>query len=109
VYAENNDPESYYISEGTYQTRRNELTKAEAVILRVLGFQIHVALPHTLCINYLQALDAGEDGQAISRRAIAHLNSTLLNPQLLYLTHQPHALATAAIYLAAKEVGVKLP
>jgi hypothetical protein len=77
--------------------------------LRVLGFQIHVALPHTLCINYLQALDAGEDGQAISRRAIAHLNSTLLNPQLLYLTHQPHALATAAIYLAAKEVGVKLP
>jgi hypothetical protein len=32
-----------------------------------------------------------------------------LNPQLLYLTHQPHALATAAIYLAAKEVGVKLP
>ena len=27
----------------------------------------------------------------------------------MYLTHQPSSLATAAIYLAAKEVGVKLP
>jgi hypothetical protein len=26
----------------------------------------------------------------------------------LYLTHQPNALAVAAIYLAAREVGVKL-
>jgi len=109
AYAENNEPESYYVSEGTYQTRRNELIKAEAVILRVLGFRIHVALPHTLCINYLQALDVGADGQPVTRRAIAHLNSALLSPQLLYLTHQPHALATAAIYLAAKDVGVKLP
>jgi cyclin L len=31
-----------------------------------------------------------------------------LSPQLLYLTHQPNALAVAAIYLAAKEVDVKL-
>ena len=28
---------------------------------------------------------------------------------MLYLTHQPPQLATAAIYLAAKKVGVKLP
>ena len=28
---------------------------------------------------------------------------------MLYLTHQPPQLATAAIYLAAREVGIKLP
>lgn len=28
---------------------------------------------------------------------------------MLYLTHQPCALATAAVYLAAKDQGVKLP
>lgn len=27
---------------------------------------------------------------------------------MLYLTHQPNALAVAAVYLAAREVGVKL-
>jgi cyclin L len=40
---------------------------------------------------------------------MAHLNTALLSPQLLYLTHQPPVLATSAIYLAAREVGVKLP
>ena len=28
---------------------------------------------------------------------------------MLYLTHQPPQLATAAVYLAAREVGIKLP
>lgn len=28
---------------------------------------------------------------------------------MLYLTHQPHALATAAIYNAARDVGAKMP
>jgi hypothetical protein len=38
-----------------------------------------------------------------------HLNTALLSPQMLYLTHQPPQLATAAIYLAAREVNIKLP
>lgn len=106
---EHNDPDSYHVSDGTYHTRRVQLAKMESAILRVLGFQIHVALPHTLCINYLQTLEAMEDDSAVAKRAIAHLNTALLSPQSLYLTHQPTALATAAIYLAAREVGVKLP
>lgn len=40
---------------------------------------------------------------------MAYLNTALLSPQMLYLTHQPCALATAAVYLAAKDRGVKLP
>jgi len=108
------NPESYYISEGTYQSRRISLFKHESLILRQLGFQLHVSLPYTLCINYLQALEifAAADkahAEAVARRAFAYLNTALLSPQLLYLTHQPPALAVAAIYLAAKDEKVKLP
>lgn len=38
-----------------------------------------------------------------------YLNAALLSPQMLYLTHQPHALATAAIYSAARDLGAKMP
>jgi hypothetical protein len=110
--AAKDDPDAYYVSEGIYHARRDQLSRLETIILRVLGFQTHVALPHSLCINYLQTLDVFANHNATSRlakRTFAHLNSALLSPQLLYLTHQPPALATAAIYLAAKEVGVKLP
>ena len=106
------DPTTYYLSEGDYHALRSLLMRNEARLLRTLGFQTHVALPHALCVSYLQALGAvpgGTAGQALAARALAHLNAALLSPQLLYLTHQPPALATAAIYLAAREVDVKLP
>lgn len=81
--------------------------------MRTLGFQTHVALPYTLCINYLQTLDvfsrSAADGRRVAARAFAHLNTALLSPQVLFLTHQPPSLAASAIYLAAREVGVKLP
>lgn len=105
-------PESCFLSEGTYHDGRLALIHTEAQMLRILGYQTHVSLPYAICINYLQALDVfttSESGQALAKRAFAHLNSALFSPQLLYLTHQPPALATAAIYLAAKEVEVKLP
>jgi len=107
---QHNDPDSYYVSEGTYQAQRTHLTKVEAYVLRVLGFQTHVALPYTLCITYLQTLGVvpGPRASAVSKRAFAYLNSSLFNPQLLYLTHQPCTIATAAIYLAAREAGEKL-
>jgi hypothetical protein len=104
-------PEDHYVSEGMYYNQTAQLIKVESAVLRILGFQTRVAVPHALCINYLQALDVlgHERAGDLARRAFAHLNSALCSPQLLYLTHQPNALATAAIYLAAREVGVKLP
>lgn len=99
------------LSVGKYETARSKLFSIESHILRVLGFETHVALPYTLCINYLQTLDAfnSDDGPLVAKRSFAYLNTALLSPQLLYLTHQPAALATAAIYLAAREVEIKLP
>nr|POF04083.1 putative cyclin-l1-like protein [Quercus suber] len=101
----------HHLSPSDLESRKDRLYLIEAQITRVLGFQLHIALPHTLCINYLQTLDVFQEseGPRLAKRALGLLNTALLSSQLLYLTHQPHALATAAIYLAAKEVEIKLP
>lgn len=96
--------DSCILSEGEYQSARLQLLHIESIILRTLGFETHVALPYTIALTYLQTLGA----IGVSRRVIEHLNTALLSPQLLYVTHQPNALAVAAIYLAAREEGVKL-
>ena len=112
------DPESSYLSETAYVLYRNKLLRVEGQVLNALGFNTHVALPHPLAITYLQALDVfspaynaknKNTGKEVGRRAIEYLNTALLSPQMLYITHQPCALATAAIYLAARDRGVKLP
>lgn len=105
-------PEEYYLSEGQYLERRNRILGIEGQVLNALGFNTHVALPYPLAITYLQALDAfasPKSGKMVAKRAVEHLNDALLSPQMLYLTHQPAVLATAAVYLAARELGMRLP
>ena len=77
-------------------------------------------------MTYLQALDfferehqpssastsqsQTESRAALAGRTTAYLNAALLSPQLLYLTHQPHALAVAAVYAAARDAAdAKMP
>ncbi|KAK2744951.1 hypothetical protein FQN57_004081 [Myotisia sp. PD_48] len=100
------DPETYYISEGTYQIARQTLMTVESALLRTISFQTRVLLPHTIALTYLQTLKISSP--AVAKRVFAHLNAALFSPQLLYLTHQPNALSVSAIYLAAREVEVKL-
>jgi cyclin L len=100
------DPQSYYVSEGDYQRSRLILFQHESLLLAGIGFNTHVALPHPLALTYLSALST--NSEQLAKRVFEHLNGALLSPQLLYLTHQPNVLATAAIYLSAMEVGVKL-
>jgi cyclin L len=99
-------PQEYYVSEGTYQKERQRLFICESMILAGIGFDTQVALPYTIALTYMQAL--GASSSTLAQRVFEHLNAGLLSPQLLYLTHQPNALAVGAIYLAAREVGVKL-
>ncbi|KAF5877871.1 putative nicotinamide riboside kinase 1 protein [Botrytis fragariae] len=114
-HAPDNNPSSYYLSESAYITYRTRLLNIEGQVLNALGFNTHVALPHPLAITYLQTLDIfspahkNGSGKAIAKKTIQYLNTALLSPQMLYLTHQPCALAVAAIYLAAKEEGIKMP
>ncbi|KAH6634577.1 cyclin-like protein [Chaetomium sp. MPI-SDFR-AT-0129] len=126
---------THYLSESTYQAFHTRLLALEARVLYALGFDTHVALPYSLAVTYLQALDflllrAGgggdntnttekgktkaENPQKASKNALAHLTLTylttaLLSPQHLYLTSPPSSLATAAIYNAARDLGAKMP
>lgn len=100
------DPQSYYVTEGTYERERQKLFAFENIILCNIGFDTHVTLPHTIALTYLQALNTLKP--ELANRVLEHLNGALLSPQVLYLTHQPNALAVAAIYLAAREMGTKL-
>lgn len=108
------DPENYYLTEGAYMVARSTLYQTEAIVLRALSFVTRVVAPHHLALTVLQTMGVlpvspTNTFRALAARTIAHLNTALFSPQLLYLTHQPIALAVAAIYLSAKEVGVKLP
>ncbi|KAK5954693.1 hypothetical protein OHC33_004417 [Knufia fluminis] len=104
------NPQPHHITEGTHQSRRQILFTTEKSILAALAFDTKVVLPHTLALTYLQSLSAtaSTSNPDLAERVLARLNAALLSPQLLYLTHQPNALAVAAIYLAAREVGVAL-
>lgn len=111
---EKSDAESYYLSEGSYHSARATLLQTESILLRSISFITQVTLPHHLALTYLQTLGVlppspTTKSSALAARTLAHLNTALFSPQLLYLTHQPPHLAVSAIYLAAREVGVKLP
>lgn len=105
------DPPAYYLSDSAYHAFHSRVLALEARILYALSFDTHVSLPHPLAVTYLQALDflGHHPKEAISRRVVEHLNAALLSPQMLYLTHQPNALAVSAIYNAARDVGAKMP
>ncbi|KAL9634397.1 MAG: hypothetical protein Q9164_004114 [Protoblastenia rupestris] len=107
------DPGSYYLSESAYIDARSTLLQTETIILRSIAFTTHVVTPHHLALTYLQTLDVLPSppsalSKRLAKRTIALLNTALLSPQILYLTHHPPALAVAAIYLAAREVGETL-
>jgi hypothetical protein len=105
--------EIHSLSEEGYVSARTALLQTESMLLRTLGFDTHVVLPHRLALTYLQTLGVlprvpSPQSRALASRTLAHLNTALFSPQLLYLTHQPYTLAVAAIYLAARETEVKL-
>lgn len=111
--ADKPEREIHHLSEDGYISARTTLLETESIILRTLGFNTKVILPHRLALIYLQTLGVlpripSPESKALTCRTLAHLNTALFSPQLLYVTHQPYTLAVAAIYLAARETGVKL-
>ena len=109
------DPSTYTLTEGQYQAQQQALFRAEALVLRTLGHATRVALPHALALMYLQTFallrptPADPDRpRRLAARTLARLNDALLSPQRVYLTHAPPALAVAAVYRAARDVGVRL-
>ena len=107
------DLESFTLTEGEYLSQRVMLMGNESLLLKTLGFQTKTTLPYPLALTYLQTLSLlpsppTRTSKTLAARTIALLNTALLSPQILYLTHQPHSLAVAAVYLAARQTGIKI-
>ncbi|KAB5535202.1 cyclin-like protein [Coniochaeta sp. 2T2.1] len=108
------DLSSYTPTESEYQSFHSHILRLEARILYCLGFDTHVALPHPLAVTYLQSLDffalpSQAQKNQLAGLAVRYLSTALLSPQQLYVTHQPPSLAVAALYNAARDLGVKMP
>ncbi|CAK7222586.1 hypothetical protein SBRCBS47491_004913 [Sporothrix bragantina] len=103
-------------NDNEYAVFHTHVLVCETRLLDALAFETHVALPHPLAVTYLQALSfLGMPGppevtpSPIAHRTVQYLNTALLSPQLLYVTHQPHELAVAALYNAARDLDASLP
>lgn len=106
------------VDDTAYANFHTYVLTCETRLLTALAFDTHVALPHPLAVTFLQSLGfLGQQQQQqqqqlqqpspLASRVVAHLNTALLSPQLLYVTHQPHELAVAALYNAACDLGLQ--
>ncbi|KAJ3022654.1 hypothetical protein HKX48_005584 [Thoreauomyces humboldtii] len=85
---------------------KDGLSDGEMRILCKLGFNVQVQQPHGFMINYMQSLDIAEN-EELAQSAWNYLNDGLRT--IIYVCYQPSTIACAAIFLAARTHGVKLP
>lgn len=86
------------------------LLNHEPGLLKTLNYTLTTPTPHALALTYISTLSLPTTTlvKTLTISTLQNLNLALLSPQLLYLTHQPFALAVAAIYLAAKDEGIEV-
>lgn len=89
-----------------YYNLKNGIIKAERLLLKELGFCVHVKHPHKIIITYLQMLDH-EKNVALTRKAWNYMNDSLRTD--VFVRFSPETIACACIFLAARTVKVNLP
>ncbi|XP_057303977.1 cyclin-L2-like [Hydractinia symbiolongicarpus] len=89
-----------------YYNLKNAVIKAERIILKVLGFCVHVKHPHKIIITYLQILDL-EKNANLARTAWNYMNDGLRTD--VFVRFSPDIIACACIFLAARTIKINLP
>ncbi|KAJ1648477.1 hypothetical protein IWQ61_009987 [Dispira simplex] len=90
----------------TFYEMKNGLIVAELQLLKRLGFNVQVQLPYGLLVTYLQCLGLAHHPR-ILQLAWNYLNDALRT--CVYVCYQPPTIASAAIFLAARQCQCKLP
>ncbi|CAO3664426.1 unnamed protein product [Umbelopsis ramanniana] len=85
---------------------KNDLVVAEMQILKHLAFDVSVQLPYGLMVNYLRILGL-EDHPDVPNKAWGYLNDGLRT--IIYAAYHPPTIACAAIWLACRDLQIKLP
>mmetsp|Transcript_90091 Transcript_90091/g.160440 ORF Transcript_90091/g.160440 Transcript_90091/m.160440 type:complete len:417 (+) Transcript_90091:30-1280(+) len=85
---------------------KKEVLNAERAMLRELGFEVKLLLdhPHRYVLEYLDLLNRPAK---LTQKAWSYANDSLQTS--LCCSHQPHEIAAASLFLAARSTGLKLP
>ena len=88
---------------------KKELIDAESAILRELGFIVHAEHAHKFVLYYIHVLFAKpcEFPAELAQKAWSYANDSYRSTHCVQF--RPKVLACAAIYLAARVLGIRLP
>ena len=90
------------------RTLRDEMLRVELHVLKELGFGFYNIMdhPHKFILYYLKVLELDIEGD-VSQRAWNYVNDSLRTD--LSLRFRSEVIACAAIYMASRSLGIKLP
>lgn len=96
------------ITSESYRVLRDEMLRVELHVLKELGFGFYNIMdhPHKFILYYLRVLELDEEGD-VSQRAWNYVNDSLRTD--LSLRFRSEVIACAAIYMASRALGIKLP
>lgn len=99
---------SIVIPPESLRTLRDEMLRVELHVLKELGFGFYNIMdhPHKFILYYLKVLELDIEGD-VSQRAWNYVNDSLRTD--LSLRFRSEVIACAAIYMASRSLGIKLP
>ena len=89
-----------------FEDMKEDLIRKERHMLREFGFVVKMEHPHKFVLNYLQILDLAESKE-LTQKAVNHTNDSLQTT--LCVRFNAETIACASIYLAARNMKVRLP
>lgn len=98
--------EYYDVQSTTYMEAKAGLTKAERVVLRELGFVVHVEHPHKFISSFLSFLGL-QRNKPLTQLAWSLMNDSMRTDLCVRL--KPEAIACGCIYMAARKLQHPLP
>ncbi|KAJ6242683.1 cyclin-a2-4 [Anaeramoeba flamelloides] len=97
-----------YISDKTFT--KNEILKAESLILNILGFRVTFVSSYSFISRYLKAAAISthfSNSQYLKLKLLANYYLELTIPRIEMIKYKPSQLASAAIFLALKTLRSK--
>ena len=94
------------VTSTAYMEAKAELTKAERVVLRELGFTVHVEHPHKFITSFMNFLGL-QNHSALMQSAWSLMNDSLRTDLCVRL--KPEAIACGCIFMAARKLNHPLP
>lgn len=96
------------ITSESHRALRDEMLRVELHVLKELGFGFYNIMdhPHKFILYYLRVLELDIEGD-VSQRAWNYVNDSLRTD--LSLRFRSEVIACAAIYMASRSLGIKLP